>query len=714
MSCIVKKAPDKLMICIDGKMVDLMPSIIQNYKDSLIAGPTASNESFDGTYDQTVVFSMVENDLPGDGALDLSTLEVTQPAVGTVTINPDGTFGYTPQPGFTGTDTFVYQICDVNGLCDTATITITIPVESNLVTVKTLASENSTPSEGDVVTFEIEVTNGGPQEATGVSLTDLLPADLVATVNNGTATQGSYNAVTGLWDVGTLANGASATLTIEGVVGVDFEGTITNVTTAAVGNETDPDTVGDDLEEAVEVYAPSPARVTTVDDDTLANVTIGYAGSTRCDGSPATPDDCYKTDWFVEHADHVRDFSIDGSTVPTSRVVHGIRTLVASIEECPAAGTFTFDWSDSFITEPAVQQLIEAEFGGSMSYNKATIDDYMKGVTTYASGNANGNNDYDHQGAPIPRPESSPTAGGGTDDTIVAGTTGVDYLDGLGFPRIVDYGDEVFREGAEHVFVGTLVEGSTGTCPGTESSASNEVYVKKGMKRIKTNPTYVGENENDSPNFNHTARIQDTQFGVNAYAWADHFNNSTRIQNGILWHNVDNSNPVSWIDFGLGNGQTTWLADTLLGQVGPQGDTVVSHEAVMNNGMVSTNERWSSVERAERSALNGKFISLRNGPRVLNVRVWSDETRLVFEENTIPDITADAARFALIKTTAQISEAGGGLTNAVDDTATANHFIIPERIDINQRFVHTQTAEMQVDPDRTLTSTHEVWIVETF
>ena len=53
---------------------------------------------------------------------------VTDPANGTAVLNPDGTVTYTPDPEFTGEDTFTYEICD-NGspvLCDTATVTITV------------------------------------------------------------------------------------------------------------------------------------------------------------------------------------------------------------------------------------------------------------------------------------------------------------------------------------------------------------------------------------------------------------------------------------------------------------------------------------------------------------------------------------------------------------------------------------------------------------
>ena len=120
------------------------------------------------------------------------------------------------------------------------------------MTVKTLASGDATPDEGDTVIFQITVTNDGPDTATGVSLNDSLPAGLTFVAD--TVTQGSYDPTTGLFDIGTLASGATATLTLEGTVDVGQGGnTITNITTAATGDQPDPSTVGDDLEEAVTV-----------------------------------------------------------------------------------------------------------------------------------------------------------------------------------------------------------------------------------------------------------------------------------------------------------------------------------------------------------------------------------------------------------------------------------------------------------------------------
>jgi uncharacterized repeat protein (TIGR01451 family) len=76
--------------------------------------------------------------------------------------------------------------------------------------------DNATPSVGDTITYTIVVTNNGPEGATGVVVTDSLPAGVVFV--SSTTSQGSYDSGTGLWNVGAVANLASATLTITCVI----------------------------------------------------------------------------------------------------------------------------------------------------------------------------------------------------------------------------------------------------------------------------------------------------------------------------------------------------------------------------------------------------------------------------------------------------------------------------------------------------------------
>lgn len=66
---------------------------------------------------------------------------------------------------------------------------------------------------GQTTNFTVTVTNNGPSGATGVVVTDFLPAGLL--IVSSTVTQGLFDSLTGVWDVGSLANGSSAVLTLE-------------------------------------------------------------------------------------------------------------------------------------------------------------------------------------------------------------------------------------------------------------------------------------------------------------------------------------------------------------------------------------------------------------------------------------------------------------------------------------------------------------------
>jgi uncharacterized repeat protein (TIGR01451 family) len=73
--------------------------------------------------------------------------------------------------------------------------------------------DNANPDIDDEITYTIMITNYGPGQATGVEVTDTIE-DGVVDVISSDATQGTYNAATGVWTVGNMVAGASATLMI--------------------------------------------------------------------------------------------------------------------------------------------------------------------------------------------------------------------------------------------------------------------------------------------------------------------------------------------------------------------------------------------------------------------------------------------------------------------------------------------------------------------
>jgi uncharacterized repeat protein (TIGR01451 family) len=82
---------------------------------------------------------------------------------------------------------------------------------------------------GGTVTFTLTLHNAGPDPATGVVVSDPLPAGL--TFQGANPSQGTYDPATGVWTFGTLAAGDTATMTITALVVAPT--TATNVAVAS-------------------------------------------------------------------------------------------------------------------------------------------------------------------------------------------------------------------------------------------------------------------------------------------------------------------------------------------------------------------------------------------------------------------------------------------------------------------------------------------------
>ena len=96
--------------------------------------PVAVDDSFTGRKTQSPDGHLTGNDTPsGDGGNVWSL--ATGPSHGTVVVNPDGTFTYTPNANYNGPDSFTYTITDADGSTSTATVTIDVtPVDDVPVT----------------------------------------------------------------------------------------------------------------------------------------------------------------------------------------------------------------------------------------------------------------------------------------------------------------------------------------------------------------------------------------------------------------------------------------------------------------------------------------------------------------------------------------------------------------------------------------------------
>ena len=103
--------------------------------------PVAADDAVSGNEDSAITGDVLADngsgaDSDGDGdALSVAATPVTNVANGSLVLNTDGTFSYTPDANFNGTDSFVYRLLDGQGGTDTGTVTITVNAVNDAPTV---------------------------------------------------------------------------------------------------------------------------------------------------------------------------------------------------------------------------------------------------------------------------------------------------------------------------------------------------------------------------------------------------------------------------------------------------------------------------------------------------------------------------------------------------------------------------------------------------
>ncbi len=128
----------------------------------------------------------------------------------------------------------------------------------------TKTADQSSVAELDPVTFTITVSNAGPDPATGVQISDSLPAGL--TFSSATPSLGSYNSGSGVWTVGTVSVSSTVTLDLQATVDAGTVGdVITNTASVLTLDQVDPVNTNDSDSAAVSI---SGIRATKTSDVT--------------------------------------------------------------------------------------------------------------------------------------------------------------------------------------------------------------------------------------------------------------------------------------------------------------------------------------------------------------------------------------------------------------------------------------------------------------
>ena len=373
--------------------------------------PVATDDSFTISEDSPLIATVATNDSDSDG--DVLSYNVTSgPGSGIVSMNPDGSFTYTPDSNFFGTDTFEYEVCDADGLCATASVTVTVdPVNDapfNVGQLPDLTNDdgeavlaNAAPFFGDV--------EGGPLTFTATGLPpgiiiDSNTGDLSGTIDPSASVGGPYNVV----------------VTVE-----DPEGAVSSQTFIWTVINTDP------------VATINQTAVTENGGPGIGNLITGNGGigaDTDADG------------------DTLRIGSINGTTVsgPTSIIgTHGILTVNPD-------GSYSYSTSSSTETLAAGETVFE-------NFTYTVSDDEGGSATSQLIVTITGTNDAPISVNIIP-PQTS------TEETTIT------PIDAANFFQDIDVRDVLTYDAGNTLPPGLNIDPVTGIISGTPDPGSEGTY----------------------------------------------------------------------------------------------------------------------------------------------------------------------------------------------------------------------------------------------
>jgi len=135
--------------------------------------PVAINNSYSTTAGQALTIAppgVLANDTDADGDA-LTAILSSGPAHGSLTLNPNGSFTYTPAAGFSGTDQFTYVANDKAMSSTPATVSLTVPAAAAAPQVKSVVIGDGSAQRSIVRSITITFGSLVTLDSTAVTLT---------------------------------------------------------------------------------------------------------------------------------------------------------------------------------------------------------------------------------------------------------------------------------------------------------------------------------------------------------------------------------------------------------------------------------------------------------------------------------------------------------------------------------------------------------------
>jgi uncharacterized delta-60 repeat protein len=297
----------------NGRMVVVSQNLVQNggyverYADSTLiagsdtvavqdpAGPVAINDSYTTNENTSLTVpaatGVLANDTDSFGA-PLTAIQVGNPANGTVTLNGDGSFTYTPNANFSGSDSFTYQDSDGTYTSNVGTVTISVVVPPPVANNDSYSTNENTPlsvAAPGVLTNDTDPNNN---PLTAVFATQASHGSVQMASNGAfwytpaTNFYGTDSFTYKAFNGSTYSTPATVTITVNHVnqpptarsdsYSLNWNSTLTVGAPGILGNDSDPD---NDPITAVLSYAPIHGTLTLNSDGSFTYTpTAGYFG----------------------------------------------------------------------------------------------------------------------------------------------------------------------------------------------------------------------------------------------------------------------------------------------------------------------------------------------------------------------------------------------------------------------------------------------------
>ncbi len=323
-----------IIVCDNTGLCDTSTSVITvvPVNDPLVANP----DNFTTNEDTPITGTVINNDSDLDGNLNPNGFAVVSyPTNGTLIFSGNGTFTYTPDPGYSGTDSFIYSICDLGMpiYCDTALVTINVlPVNDPPIAVDDIVTTpEDTPVSGSVI------TNDSDPEGDALTVVDF-------TINGTTYPAGTTVTIPG---VGVIVIDSTGNYTF--TPDPDYNGPVPTITYTITDGNGGTDQA--DLDIFVGMVNDPPVAV---------NDTISTPEDTPVSGNALT-----------------NDSDIDGGPLSiVSFIVNGVTYPAGATVNIPGYGVITIYSNGLFNFVPA------ADFNGSVPAIPYTITDGSGGLAT--------------------------------------------------------------------------------------------------------------------------------------------------------------------------------------------------------------------------------------------------------------------------------------------------------------------------------------------